>query len=258
MQIPTVTKSQRRILFYLSSFRFLYITHLQKLFSHKDPHRIKEWLTDLKEKKLISVIKDPKNITKPHIICLDQKARYILKEDPDIDKNFLNRLYKEKNAGEDFISRLLVITDTYLYFLKNKDKKTQIDFFTQQDLQGYNYYPDPLPDAYIDEHDGKEHNRYFLYYFDTSMSAKELRYHVSTYFKYAEGGSWQDNTDNAPFPAILLIFENERKKKHIYYYAKSLLEKSFTDEIEIFLTTKEKILKDQEDTNIWERVEIEA
>lgn len=256
MQIPSVTQSQRRILFYLSSFRFLLISHFQHLFHHKDSHRIKEWLIDLEEKQFISIIKDLKNKTKPYIICLDQKARHILKEDPDIDSNFLNRLYKEKKASEEFIHRHLIITDAYLYFLKHKEKKTQIDFFTKQDLQGYDYFPEPLPDGYIDERKGKDHNRYFLYFFDAGMSPEELRYHVSSYFKYADGGSWQDNTDNASFPTILLIFESERRKKHIYYYAKALLEKSFNNDIEIFLTTYGQIKFSKGDTDIWQGVDV--
>lgn len=85
MHIPTITKSQRLIITHLSSFRFLTIDHLQQLFNHKDPHRIQEWLINLEEKKFIAIIKDPKNKTTPYIICLDQKARHILK---DIDPRF--------------------------------------------------------------------------------------------------------------------------------------------------------------------------
>lgn len=256
MQIPTVTKSQKQILILLSSFRFLLINQLASLFSHKDPHRIKEWLIDLEKKQLVFIIK-PKNKTKPYIICLNHKARYVLQKDPNIEETYLARLYREKKAGDDFIQRQLFIADTYIYFLRHKDKKTEIDFFTKQDLQGYDYFPHPMPDAYIDEVTTKEHYRYFLDYFERTISAKKLRFLISRYIKYYESGSWEENTNNTSFPTILLIFESQRKMWHIYHYAKALLEKSPTDDIEIFLTTKDKITLNKKTVNIWQKIEAE-
>lgn len=255
MHIPTITKSQRRIISNLSSFRYLTTSHLQQLFSHKDPHRIKEWLTDLKEKKFISIIKDQKNKTKPYIICLDQKARHILKDDKDISPQFLERLYKEKVVSPEFVQRLLFIVYCYLYFLKHKEKVSQVNFFTQQDLQGYDYFPDPLPDAYIDQTEEKQTTRYFLDFIEQGTSSGQVRYRVREYLRYEESGNWQENTDNTAFPTILFIFESERQKKHIYHYTKALLEKALNSDIEIFLTTKEKIVSDKENGSIWEKVE---
>jgi hypothetical protein len=257
MQIPSVTQSQRRILFYLSSFRFLLISHFQHLFHHKDPHRIKEWLIDLEKKKLIAIIKDPKDKTKPYIICLNQKARSILKKDSAIDKSFLNRLYKEKQRDEKFINQHLYIADTYLYFLSHKDKKTQLDFFTMQDLAGYAYFPDPMPDAYIDETVGREHHRYFLNFFDAGTSPAKVSFYVGRYFKYREDNNWEENTENEPFPAILLVFKNERRKKFAYYYSKALLKKAITFDIEIFLTTYDQMKISCGETNIWQQVDTE-
>lgn len=255
MQIPTVTGSQKQIIFYLSSFRFLLISQLTALFSHQDSHRIKEWLIDLENKEFISIIKDPKVRTKPYIICLDQKARYILEKDSDIDRNFLKRLYREKKSSQEFMQKLIFIADTYIYFLKTKERNSQIDFFTKQDLQGYDYFPRLMPDAYIDEKTKEGHHRYFLEFFEAGISAKKLRFLVSRYFKYYDNGSWQENTDNTPFPTVLLIFESQRKRWHIYHYAKSLLRKSLTDEMEIFLTTKDQIILSKKPTDIWQSVD---
>lgn len=258
MQLPSITKSQRRIIFYLSSFRYLTIDHLQHILFHKDPHRIKEWITDLEKKNYIAIIKDPKVRTKPYIICLDQKASHILKKDRNIDQSFLKRLYKEKKAREEFIQRLLFIASCYIYFLKHKEKTAQLNFFTQQDLQGYDYFPDPLPDAYIDQTEGKQTTRYFLDFFEKGISAGKIRFRVREYLSYADTESWQENTDNAPLPVILLIFESERLKKHIYFYTKARLEKSLDNDTEVFLTTKEQILNNRGNADIWERVGAES
>lgn len=254
--LPSITKSQNQIIFFLSKYRYLYIDHLQQLFHHNYPNRIKEWLRDLKDKGYIEVIKDDTDRTKPYIFCLDQPASYILREDKDIDPNFLKRLYKEKDYSETFINKNLFLVDCHLYFENHKAKGEQVNFFTRQDLYGYTYFPNPMPDAYIDAKEGKHNARYFLDVFDESKSLRRWRKRVNYYFKYLDEGKWPENTDNAPFPIILIVCLTEKMKKHIYYVAKSLLKKSFND-VEIFLTVKDKIQSGKENTDIWQRAEEE-
>lgn len=251
--LPLITKSQKQIIFYLYKFRYLTINQLQQLFHHKDPHRIKEWLNDLVSKKYLSKIADKKDPTKPHIFCLAQRAGHILKKEEDIDKNFLNWLYKEKSKGRAFINHNLFVADTYIFFLKNKEKDEEISFFTKQDLVGYTYFPEPLPDAYIDVEGKDGHSRYFLDLFDETVPHGVLRFRARYYLQYAEEGNWQANTDNAPFPTVLLILPTERKKKHISHYAKAILEKSFNDEVDIYVTTKDQITFNKS-SSIWQKV----
>ena len=248
-----ITKSQRQIILHLFEFRYLTVSHLQYFFQHKDPHRIKEWLTDLENKKYINIIKDPKNRTKPYIFCLAQKSRSVLKKEKDIGSSSLKWLYQEKLKSPRFMQKQLFLADCYLYFLKNKENESHINFFTQQDLKGYDYFPDPMPDAYINEETKSTNTRYFLDYFDENDSAKYMRFKISKYFQYAESNVWQENTDNTPFPSILLVFENEWKKKHIYHYTKSRLQKSLTG-LDIFLTSKNQIKFAIENTDIWEKI----
>lgn len=253
--LPLTTKSQIQIISYQYKFRYLTINQLQQLFNHKDPHRVKEWLTDLVNKKYLSRIEDKKDPTKPHIFCLAQRAGRTLKKEEDIDKNFLNWLYKEKSKGEAFINHHLFIVDAYLYFLKNKEKDENINFFTKQDLLGYTYFPDPMPDAYIDVEAKDGNSRYFLDVFDQTVPPGVLRYRSKYYFKYAEDGNWQANTDDAPFPTVLLVLPTERKKKHVSFYARAILEKSFNDEVEIHVTTKDNIKFAKDGINVWQKVE---
>lgn len=254
MKTQSTTKSQKQIITYLYKFRYLTVNQLQQLFNHKDPKRIREWLNDLVDKKYLNVIKDPKAKTKPYIFCLAQRAGHILKKEEDIDENFLNWLYKEKSKGEAFVNHHLFIVDTYLYFLKNKEKNEKINFFTKQDLVGYTYFPQPLPDAYIDV-EGKDGNsKYFLDLFDETVPHGVLRYRAKYYLTYAEGGNWQTNTDNTPFPTVLMVLPTDRKKQHISHYAKAILEKSFNDDVEIFVTTKNNIKSAKDGVNVWQQV----
>lgn len=257
INLPPYSKSQKQIIFYLSSYRYLYIGQLKQLFHHKYPNRIKEWLRDLKDKGYIEVIKDEKDQTKPYIFCLEQPASHILKEDKDINPKFLKRLYKEKTYGENFINKNLFLVDCYLYFEKHKAKGSEVNFFTKQDLYGYTYFPNPMPDAYIDLKEGKTNTRYFLDIFDESKPLRRWRKRIRYYFQYLDEGDWPENTDSASFPIILIICSTEKMKRHIYYYAKSILEKSLSDDIEIFLTTKEKIQLGERSADIWQKIKAE-
>ena len=254
MKPKPITKTQKLIIFFLFKFRFLTVKQLQKYFNHKDPHRIKEWLKDLKEKKFIYAVVDSKDITEPFVYCLSSGARSILKDDEKCSKAFLNRLQKEKNLTDVFRNHCLNILDIYLFFFSQKEKDTKLHFLTSQDLTGYDYLPKAL-DAYIAVEGKDGTKRYFLELFNEyKKSAGKGRYAVRKYINYCEVGSWQANTNNSPLPSILFVQPDERRKKHIYMYAKAKLEKTFED-ISFFQTTINAIKFSNGKTNIWQKVE---
>lgn len=252
--LPPITKTQKQILFFLLKFRFTTVSQLQKYLNHKNHHRINSWLTDLKDKKYICSIKDPKDITKPYIYCLSSQARHILKEDSTVSEVFLNRLYKEKSLTNAFKNHRLFLVDIYLFFLTHKEDGTKLTFCTPQDLDGFDYLPEEM-DAYIAVETDEGTKRYFLELFDNyKKSAGKARFAVRKYITYVEDGSWQANTDNSPLPSILLILPDERRKKHVYHYGKAKLGKTFED-ISIFLTTQDTIRFSKNPQNIWLKVE---
>lgn len=246
---------QNQILFLLYKFRFLTINQLLKYFHHKYPSRIRKWLTDLKEKKYISAIIDDTDPTKLYVYCLATKAKYILQENEDCDKNFLDRLYKEKGLKENFRNHCLFIVDIYLYFVSQQEKDTTLHFLTQQDLRGYDFFPKELPDVYIavEAKDGTD--KYFLDLFDEYRKpAGVARFAIRKYITYCEEGSWQANTKNSPFPSLLFVVNDERRKKHLFMYGKAKLEKTF-ENIQLFLTTQDNIKFSKSNQNIWQEVE---
>ncbi len=215
---------------------------MQKYFHHKDTHRIREWLTDLVENQYINVIIDEKDPTKAHIFCLATKAKYILQESEDCDKTFLERLYKEKKLEEIFRNHLLFIVDIYLYFLSKKEKDATLHFLTQQDLLGYDFFPDELPDVYIAVEGKDGTDKYFLDLFDEYRDKTGLiRFAVRKYITYSEEGNWQANTNNSPFPSLIFVMRSDRRKGFAYHYAKAKLEKTF-EEISLSLTTQDEII----------------
>jgi len=252
--LPTITKQQKQTISHLYKFRYITVKQFQQLFNHKNHYRIQEWLKDLLTKKYIEKIKDPKDITKPAVYCLAQRSRHILKENQTVNNNFLLWLYKEKDNGENFINHHLFILNAYLYFLRNLDKKSKLNFFNKHELKGYDYFPDPLPDGYIAVKEKENISRYFLESFDENDPYWLPIQKIRKYIDYSQKGNWQANTENSTFPAILFILPSEKRKTHVFMYGKAKLQKTFED-ISLFLTTQDTIKFSKGKINIWKKVE---
>lgn len=254
MNPKPLTNKQKHILSLLLEYRFITVTHLLKYFNHKDPKRIKEWLKDLKLRKLIDRTKY-KDVTKPIIYCLAQGARSFFKDNKDIDITFLDRLYKEEKLSEEFKQHCLFLFDVHLYFLKNKTKDSKLAFCTKQDLTGFDYLPEDI-DAYMAVENKKGTKRYFIEFFgdyQNKQSPGKTRFALRKYLKFCEEGTWQANTKNSPFPTLLFVLKDDRRKAHIFHYGKAKLAKSFED-ISLFLTTQDAIKFSKGNTNIWQEV----
>lgn len=259
MILLPITNSQKQILLFLYIFRFLTTNQIQKLFNHKDPSCTQLWLKDLKDKGYIVSLysrEEREKNTKPAIYHLGLKARHILKREDDCELASLNLIYKEKTRTEKFITHCLTLADIYLFLLSQKEKNEEIKFFTRTRLSGYEYFPDPMPDAYIDVKEGDSNTRYFLDLFDEYTPPFVYRKRIKQYLKYSADGNWGANTNKAPFPKILFVCPNESAKKHVYWYGKSVIEKSF-ENVSLFVTTKDTIKFAKDNTVVWQEVKTE-
>ncbi len=248
-------KSQKTIIFLLLKFRFITILQLQKYFKHKDSRRIREWLSDLLVNKYISRIVDPSEVTKPYVFCLAQKAGQILKENEKIDKEVLNRLYKEHKLSELFQKHCLFIVDIFLFFQLHKAKDAKMTFCTKQDLGNFDYFPEDV-DVYIAVETKTGTKRYFLELFDdykNKQSTGTIRYTARKYVTYFENGTWQATTNNSPLPSVMFVLPNERRRQFTNHYTKAILSKSYED-ISLFLTTQDTIRFSKEGKGVWQQV----
>lgn len=256
-KLPTITSKQKEILLLLYKFRFLNTNQFHKIFNHKDPHRIKTWLLDLMTKGYVKrhfKRTSFESNTKPAIYFLAPKARQILKSEKELDVSELEYIYKEGKRTQKFIEHSLFLADVYLYLRSQKEMNDELKFFTKSDLQSYEYFPDPPPDAFISIHGQGETTHYFLDFFDDFTPPFAMRRRVRMYFEYAEKPDWDENTDTTPFPKILFILPNESAKKHVSKYASALLQKTYQDTVSYYLTTKIRIVLNEKD-NIWQKVE---
>lgn len=257
MILPKTTAKQKRILFLLYKFRFLNTNQFQKLFKHKDPHRIKEWLKDLKDKKYIKTnYKRFKFIdnTKPAVYYLAPLGRSFLKGKEGFDLTILERVYKEPKIQENFRNHCMAVADMYIFLLSQNQKGKELKFFTVTDLADYEYFPETELDAYIAIKSEKTTRRFFMNLFDENTPAWVYRKRIREYRGYYDGEKWQEHTKN-PFPSILFVCPSEKAKTHIFIYSKAILEKAITVNISLFLTTKNTIQSAGDKTNIWQKVE---
>lgn len=258
-KLPPITERQKEILEYLHKFRFLNTHQIQQLLNHKNRNRTLSWIKDLIEKKCINRHYDRKSFednTKPATYFLAPKARYILKTTLNLELEQLEYIYSEHRREKKFINHCLFLVDVYLFLLSQKEAQEELKFFTKVELSGYEYFPQPLPDAFIAVKGKDITKRFFLDLFDEYTPPFALRQRVRKYFEYSENSDWDENTNNTSLPSILFIFPTESAKKHINHYAKSLLEKTYEDKISLFLTTKSKIQAGDKD-NVWQKVVIE-
>ena len=258
MTQPTITNKQIEILKLLYKFRFLNTTHFQNIFKHKDPHRVKAWLKDLRERKYIktnykrgSFIEN----TKPATYYLGPNGMRLLQEGKEMEDTLLDKVCQEKRRGEKFINHCLTLVDIYLFFLSQKKDNEQIKFFTQSTLSSYDYFPDPLPNGYIAVKTDKGTKRYFLDLFDSYTPPFVLRNKVKVYLSYAQSGNWEANSNDEKLPMVLFICPSEKMKTHISFYAKALFQKAYEEKVSLFLTTIEKINISNKGS-IWEKVAI--
>ena len=252
IEIPKITSKEKQVPKLLYKFRFLNSNHIQKALKHKNHHRINEWLNDLVSKGLIEKIDDEKNVTKPAVYCLSQKAKNILKDDKNINKNFLKWLYKEKDRDRKFIAHHLSLADIYIFFLSKQKKNTILNFFNKHELRTYKFFPEDLPDVYISTKTNGTSNRYFLNLFEEYTPKWALRKIIKDYISYFEEGTWQSNTKEK-FPKILIVSPDENTKKHLSFFTRSKIN-IFEEDLSFYLTTKDK-LQNANNENIWQKLE---
>lgn len=254
--LPPITDKQKDILFLLYKFRFLNTNQIQKLLNHKLPTRIQPWLKDLEDKGYVS--KNYERLifaenTKPAIYYLASRARHILKHIEDANELELNRIYNEKRREENFINHCIFIADIYLVFMHTKTSDEELSFYTRSQLRNLDYFPSPLPDAYIVVEEGKDTKRYFLDYLEEYMNHHVFKNRIKTYLQFVEERVWEESTNDTESPTILIVCTNEKMRKHLYYYFRSFIENSYED-LEVYLTTKDIILKEDGQNEVWKEV----
>lgn len=253
MELPETSDKQLNTLLHLYKFHYLNTNQFQKLFKHKDPQTVQLWLKDLREKGYIDYRDfDRKKFianTKPAIYFLTKVARRKLKTHPKCEIAVLNRVYQEKGTTDQFVNRHIFIADIFLNLATQIEKGEKLHYSTQANLKGFDYFPKPMPDAYISIKSPKKTKRYFLLFINERLPWYILDKLYKNYLKYTDNNQWSDFS-NDPLPSFLIICPSQRTKKHIYKLISN--EKPNTS---FYLATKVEIERAGFQGNAWQKVE---
>lgn len=251
-QLPNISSKEMEILKLLFKFRILNTNHFRNVFHYTNPRWIQQTLSHLLSLHCIYAYPSQQKFqAKPKIYTLDILGRAILKREGKYDMRVLDRLYGDKKRTAQYIAERSDLADLYTYFLSIQKLDQKLVFFTDSNLIKYDYLPKDLCDAYVSQKNDQKIKRYFVSIFDSHTPKGIYRSKVLEYLDYYYMGRWEDGTKNTPFPSILLIFPNERIKKHILHYAKEKVE----DRFNIYLTTKDRLYNNDPKISIWQKVE---
>lgn len=136
----------------------------------------------------------------------------------------IKAIYKDKAVSEQFIEHSLDIFKAYLELRK---EHPGLKFFTKTNLnaEAYDYFPKPLPDAFISLKSNDTTKRYFLDAFDETTLPFVMKRRIKLYVDYWESGTWDDT--GADFPEIIFICANHKQQERV----QKLLEKAFDEEM---------------------------
>lgn len=131
-------------------------------------------------------------------------------ERDDIDEKIIKASYKDKSVTDQFISHCLAIY-TVSNCLSILHPATKL--FTKRELTLYDYFPNPLPDAYISLKVDTETRRFFLEVLESSTPSFVIDRWIRQLIKYQQDATWQAKGNL--FPTILCVCESGSLERRI-------------------------------------------
>jgi hypothetical protein len=147
-------------------------------------------------------------------------------------------IYKDKTVSEQFIQDCFDLLGIYVSL---QSHNTNIKFFTKSDLnrEDYEYFPQPLPDAYIKLADGKH---FFLEVHHDHQPFFVATRDAKRYMDYFENGVWDDT--GTDFPTLLFVVDSVSVRWRLHQFISKSIEG-----ISIYTALKDDVLSNN--TRIW-------
>ena len=117
MKYIIITNKSIQIPFLLFRFRFLTLKQTQLLLHHKDHKTTRLWLKHLLKNNYIGKHEEVRSpgYNAPATYYLEKDGLLFLKDQPGIEKSYLNKMNDENKKKQPFICEHLFITTTCLY-----------------------------------------------------------------------------------------------------------------------------------------------
>jgi hypothetical protein len=248
--MPHITPTQQKILLFIYRFRFINRIQIQTLLNNTDLKNINTWLKDLHDKQYINrIINTTETVnTTPYIYYIAINGIRYLKTQEICKREYIIRLYRERDKKEPFINRCLLIVDIYIQLLtKYKDSFT---FYTHSDFTPNGLIRDILPDfAYKKQGE----NQYIIgELFKENMPKRyAIQPRIKNYLTFFTSPEWLKKEDP---PKLLFICPNEKLEKYICWYVKKILIEDDIETLPIRVTTLQLLKENGIEGNIWKKI----
>ena len=217
-----LNQEQVAVLQLLYRFRFASSEQIAKYSEKKSNKFIQKRLKILEDQELIAkrYNKSYKLKGKPAAYYLTSKGARALEANtsrkPDEAIN-IKRLYKDKDVSEGFIEHCLNIVNIYLALKALYPAQGKLNYFTKSQLSygKYDFFPNPLQDAYIRIKTSKGEKEFFLDIFEDSQPFFVLIRRIKKYLDYAGSGEWARYDEGNELPTVLLVVQNKSVHKRL-------------------------------------------
>jgi hypothetical protein len=139
------------------------------------------------------------------------KGIKLLKQRPDdFNPRVLKNIGNDRRAKDRFINHCLQVFSIYCSLKKLYGD--ELKFFTGSYLKlpNYEYFPQPLPDAYISLHQNKTQH-FLLDYFESSAPFFVVKRRVKYYVSYAEDNLWSKRANYLQYCLFVILTSYGRK-----------------------------------------------
>ncbi|MBW4062123.1 replication-relaxation family protein [Candidatus Saccharibacteria bacterium] len=227
----SLTKQQQAILHELYRFRFLNSSLLVKLLGTSNVIRMNERLKLLSQNKYISRRYEPsyKLLHKPASYYLLPLGRASLKAmDAKYSEQALRIARRDATRTDKFIERCLALAELAVLLTAPHTK-----VFTKSQLVRYGYFPQPLPDLYIQLKTNSGVQQYLLEYLESNQPLNAILKSVKRYLQYSDEGEWE--VTGTRLPPVLLVCDSALLEKRVQKYGMTVIEEA-DDEVLRFYT----------------------
>jgi len=202
---------QLEVLVLLSKFRFGSNTLIADYFGKKDRSFVFKRLKILEDQGLIGKRFDSSYRIKgkPAAYYLKPDGARLLQDKLSADIKIKN-LYKEATVSEEFVGHSLSLLKVYLEL--RRAYSDNLKFFAKNELAEYDYFPDPLPDAYIRLKTSQGEKQFFLELFH-SYQPYYYKKRARFYMNYADEELWEGSDD---LPIVLFVCDSTALRMRAY------------------------------------------
>jgi len=263
MTLPKLTHQQQEIIKQQYTYRFLSSTQIQKFLNHKSKGKINDWLPDLVKKEYLQRIYDTSTFlgkNQPAVYYLGNNGIRWLKTQDRYDPGVLQKLYRDKNRSDTFISTCQFVADICLDLKNQTNDRLSFDWATENEYTSSKspfYFSGMLselhPHLVFTRKKNDKMSYYLLEILTIKLPAYRARKRIRTYLEFLTECEWIGHVKVAP--EILFVCETKELLIRSKRYTKKLLVEAEEENIHLSFAQEGEVRKDGATAEIWEDVE---